>query len=136
MPLQRKRWEGRCDMARKPYLIDDEGGETDLPFKWVICSHCEGHGKTSAHLGALSSEDLEDEDFREDYKNGLYDKPCPHCEGGKVAVADTKLMTKAQRKAYREQQDELEAMDRETAMERQAEHYMDCRYAGVNYWEN
>lgn len=123
-------------MSKTPILYENDG-ERELPFKWVICQECRGNGHHSGGMGALTQEDMEDEDFRQDYLAGLYDKQCSDCGGsGKVKVADLAKMTKADRKAYQAQEREAADSDAIEAAERQAEHYMDCRYAGVNYWEN
>ena len=64
--------------------------ERNVASKWEICPSCCGDGKTSAHLGAFSSERFDDEfsyDEREAYFRGDYDKECGHCNGsGKVMV--------------------------------------------------
>lgn len=57
--------------------------------KWEICPECDGHGKSSAYLGAFSMEDLAEQgdDFQEDYFAGAYDRPCQRCRGaGKIDV--------------------------------------------------
>jgi hypothetical protein len=72
-----------------PYTIDDgesEPVEVQLPAQWVICDCCFGEGKSSAHLGSFSQEQMnEDPDFAEDYRAGAYDVPCRNCGGtGKI----------------------------------------------------
>lgn len=63
-------------------MYTDDG----LPRRWAICGECDGEGKTSAHLGAFSMDELqEDPDFCNDYFAGRYDRACPACKGsGKV----------------------------------------------------
>jgi hypothetical protein len=96
-------------MARQPILFCDDGSEVQLPFKWEICSRCNGHNTSTAHVehdgGGITASEMHElgDDFREAYFRGDYDRPCPHCEGGKVKVADTPKMTKAQRREYRDQ---------------------------------
>lgn len=77
----------------------------DLPWKWEICFACDGHGKSSAYLGAFTHDELfEDLDFAEEYLEGRYDRPCDCCDGqGKVKVADHNRMTEAQEAAYRQE---------------------------------
>lgn len=90
------------------YGTDEDGAEFEqtLPWRWEICPRCEGHGTTTAHVecdggGFTASEWAEqDEDFREDYIAGRYDRPCPHCEGGKVKVADRDRMPPEQVEQY------------------------------------
>lgn len=93
------------------YLGDDE---IVLPYKWEICGHCEGEGKSSAYLGAFTMEEMHDDpDFAEDYRSGAYDRPCEYCSGGKVKVTNLKKMSEEHRAAYGQQLLE-EAADRQT----------------------
>lgn len=99
---------------RVPTLYCDDGSETELPICWQICSACNGHGKSSAYLGAFTQSDMDEQgpEFFDDYMSGTYDRSCDRCEGtGKVAVADVSKMTKQQRTAYSEQRRE-DALDR------------------------
>lgn len=91
---------------KTPVLYCDDDTEKELPFKWVICGTCRGHGKSSAYLGAFTGDQMrEDPDFAEEYMAGGYDRTCDECGGsGKVKVVDMKAMTKADRVAYRAQQ--------------------------------
>jgi DnaJ-class molecular chaperone len=51
---------------------------------WQICPHCEGDGHHAKSLGVINMEDA-DEEFREDYFAGRYDRTCEICNGsGKV----------------------------------------------------
>ena len=73
----------------------DDGSEEDvsLPAKFEVCGHCEGRGTSSAHLGAFSREEMDEQgpEFLEDYLRGAYDRPCPECQGKRVvAVLDRK----------------------------------------------
>jgi predicted methyltransferase len=111
-------------MAKTPILYCDDGSETELPFKWVICSRCDGHNRSTAHVeadgGGITASEMAElgDDFREDYMSGVYDRPCPHCEGGKVKIADTSQMTKAQRREYRAQMQADREIDAIHAAER------------------
>jgi RecJ-like exonuclease len=84
-------------------IEDDEREErvVSLPARWAICEHCQGEGKSSAHLGAITAEEFyEDPDFKENYLEGLYDQPCGHCKGsGKVKVIDRGACTSEDQKA-------------------------------------
>jgi hypothetical protein len=114
-------------MARLPVIHHNDDTEETLPHKWEICGHCRGEGKSSAHLGAFSAEQMNEEgpEFIEDYCSGFYDKTCDHCGGsGKVAVADTSRMTKKQRKAWRHEQ----AVEAELAADERSERFMDPDY--------
>lgn len=96
---------------KAPTLFTDDGDtETELPWKWAICDCCDGHGGTSRHVecdggGFTSSEWAEqDEDFREDYLAGRYDRPCDECSGsGKIQIADYDRMSPEDIKAYEQQ---------------------------------
>lgn len=54
-----------------------------FPSKWAVCPHCEGNGKSSSYLGAFTASEWrdQDEDFRENYLAGAYDRPCETCKG-------------------------------------------------------
>lgn len=126
-------------MGKFPTLYNGDDTETQLPHKWEICGHCEGEGTSSAHLGAFTGDQMAemDDEFIEDYFAGRYDRACEHCGGsGKVAVADEAKMTKAQRKAWAEQCEEDRDYRATVEAERRAEHFMDCRFAGVSPWDN
>lgn len=71
-----------------------------LPGHWAICSSCDGHGGSSAHLGSFTSEDWADQDpdFKEDYLAGAYDRPCPDCDGGRVWIVDVARCTFSQKR--------------------------------------
>lgn len=94
------------------YMGDtEEAGDVEisLPWKWAICDACDGNGTTCAHVecdggGFTGSEWAEqDEEFRADYLAGRYDRPCEHCENGKVKVADESKMTPEQIEAWHAQ---------------------------------
>jgi hypothetical protein len=71
-------------------VFDAEGVELKLPLVWIICDDCQGHGKSSAYLGAITQSDREqdwDDESFEHYMRGGYDKTCDRCHGsGKVEV--------------------------------------------------
>lgn len=56
--------------------------------QWMICPDCEGNGKHSKHIGAITEEDRDRDwsyDEFDDYMAGAYDKACDMCKGsGKV----------------------------------------------------
>lgn len=94
-------------------LYDDDGGERELPFRYVICGQCEGHGRSSAYLGAFTGDQMrEDPDFADDYRAGVYDRSCETCGGsGKVKVVDRAKCSKADLAAYDAQQRESAECD-------------------------
>ena len=109
-----------------PVLYDIEtDSETLLPWCWAICCSCDGHGTTTRHVecdggGFTASEWAEqDEDFREGYLRGDYDRPCSSCKGsGKVKVPNEDQMTTEQIAAWREQAAEDRDYERLCEMER------------------
>lgn len=112
--------------VKGPTLYDADGNEIELPFKWMICSRCEGGGTDRGASvecdggGFTSSEWAEqDDDFRRDYLAGAYDKPCGCCDGtGKVKQVDRSRMGKALRKAWNDQCREDALADHVERMER------------------
>ncbi len=64
----------------------------DLPAKWEICGTCQGEGRHSLALGAITEEDRDQywsEDEWDDYRAGGYDSQCDTCKGsGKVLEVD------------------------------------------------
>ena len=71
-----------------------------FPIKWEICPACSGEGTTSRHVecdggGFTASEWAEqDDEFREDYMNGMYDRECCECNGlGRVQSIDFDWVT-------------------------------------------
>lgn len=101
-----------CELAKPPvlYFVDDDGcdSEIELPTKWAVCPVCKGKGKhvnPAIDCCGLTSEDFcEDEEFGQDYMEGVYDVPCNSC-GGRTTVqaVDWDALTAEQREAYEEQ---------------------------------
>lgn len=74
-------------------IYDDDGErEVEVPCKFVICMHCQGSGKSSAYLGAFTASDWRelDDEFKEDYMAGRYDRACEFCTDhpGREVVPD------------------------------------------------
>lgn len=104
---------------------DDEDKFVKVPANWVICGTCEGAGKHSLHLGAITEGDRDrdwDSDSWEDYMSGGYDRSCDPCEGtGKVLVIDDAAVARssdevkaavAQKRQQDRDDDEIDAMHR------------------------
>jgi RecJ-like exonuclease len=72
--------------------------------KWSICPTCSGEGKSSAYLGDFSPEEmLEDPDFSEDYRTGMYDRRCDTCNGtGKVTSEDLRRRANRRQELYQQ----------------------------------
>lgn len=105
-------------------MVDEEGVETivALPARYEICPHCSGKGTSSAHLGAFTRDEMEEEgpEFQEDYMAGVYDRPCDECRGspGRVLVVDeARVITDEQKKALRYMIDTNAEMDELRAIE-------------------
>lgn len=102
-------------------IYNEDGSETPVPFKWEICSTCQGNGKSSAYLGAFTREQIEEEgpEFCEEYFSGEYDRACDECGGGgKVKVANLKELSKKDRATYRAQREDDRACRATERMER------------------
>ena len=99
-------------MPKKLILFRDDD-EVELPWKWEICDHCEGHGTSSSYLGAFTRDDIDEagEEFMEDYIAGRFDRSCEYCEGGKVKTIDDSKMSKADLEAWGQQCAEDEACE-------------------------
>lgn len=108
-------------MAKTPTLFCDDGSEIELPFKWVICSGCNGHGKSSAYLGAYTRSEMDEAgpEFHDEYMRGGYDRTCDACDGaGKVRTVDWLKLSAAQKRAWNEQVREERAYRAEVTAER------------------
>lgn len=105
---------------KAPYLTDDDGNEVELPWAWEICGRCEGHGTSSAYLGAFTGEQLRDDpEFAEDYFAGRYDRPCEKCGGhGKVKTVVWAKLTRKQKSEWRAEQEAERACRAEERAER------------------
>lgn len=89
-----------------PSDLSDDQLIANLPTRWAICGECTGEGKSSAHLGAISSEQWQEEwdyEEREAYLAGQYDRICAECKGsGKVREISEHGLSPAQRGWYSE----------------------------------
>jgi len=113
-------------MSKTPTLYDEDGNETELPFKWEICERCEGCATDRGASvecdggGFTSSEWAEqDDDFKEDYIAGKYDRPCAYCNGlGRIKVPDFRKMDPETCQEYLEQEQDDRDYDAMCAAER------------------
>jgi hypothetical protein len=96
----------------------------DLPAKWAVCPACEGEGKSSSYLGAFTASEWrdQDDDFKQNYCAGAYDRPCETCNGrSTVQRIDVERLTRWQRRLYAEYCSQLRdfaSIDAEQAAER------------------
>ncbi len=112
-------------MTQGPIFYTNEDVEIALPFKWEICGCCNGHGTSSAYLGAYTESEMDEAgpDFHDDYMAGVYDRTCDECEGeGKVKVIDRARCGKALLRKY----DQQARIDREIDAEQRAEIAAGC----------
>jgi hypothetical protein len=99
-----------CKMNEQlTFTLNDE--EVKVPSTVQLCDSCGGEGKSSAYLGAFTGQRLEelqlDDDFREDYLAGRYDRPCERCGGhGRIRVPDEDQLTDELRQAIAEWDEE------------------------------
>ena len=63
-----------------------------LPAKYAVCDTCQGKGGSSNYLGAFTSDrwNEQDDDFKEDYMSGKYDRKCEECNGLRVVLVPDK----------------------------------------------
>lgn len=59
-----------------------------MQCKAVVCFACNGRGKSSAYLGAFTSDEWDEmgQDWQEDYISGTYDRRCEECEGERITL--------------------------------------------------
>jgi hypothetical protein len=69
-------------------IEDPECPLTRADCVWEVCPQCHGEGVSSAYLGAYTeSEWYEmDEEWRDGYMAGHFDKVCTTCEGRRVVL--------------------------------------------------
>ena len=70
-------------------FIDNDGADQEIPAMYVICDKCEGHGThTNPNIDAdgLSHDLVNDPEFMQNYRNGVYDIKCTECGGKRVIL--------------------------------------------------
>lgn len=81
-------------------MVDGEVPTCSVTIRWEICPTCEGEGGHSRHLGVIDPEAWSewDDDDREGYLSGRYDRSCDRCGGdGKVREIDREVLPEAVR---------------------------------------
>lgn len=72
--------------------------EITVPFKWEVCSRCDGdghHSNPSIDGNGITESEMDDlgDDFRKNYFAGVYDVTCEECKGNRlVPVIDLDLI--------------------------------------------
>ena len=108
-------------MKEPVVYIDGENEPVKLPFRYEVCPQCDGHGTSSAYLGAFTASEWaeQDDEFKEDYIAGRYDRTCETCGGKRVVPeVDEDRCDPALLEKYHEQQRELADLRRTEDMER------------------
>jgi hypothetical protein len=103
------------EMKNPVVYVDGQNEPVKLPTRFEVCPQCEGRGTSSAYLGVFTASEWaeQDDDFKEDYIAGRYDRPCECCNGLRVIpVVDEDRCDPELLKEYQRQMDE-EAHDRE-----------------------
>lgn len=103
--MSKVKWEREIESSEGLFIeFDDFSAEREdgsyeirrLPAQYVVCDACQGTGKTSEYLGEFTQSEWaeQDEEFRENYMAGYYDRPCEECGGKRVYLApiETQLM--------------------------------------------
>lgn len=95
-------------------ITDEQGDDISIPAVYSVCPTCDGHGAHSRGVerdggGFTASEWAEeDQDFREDYMSGAYDRTCEECDGQRVIlVPDFDAMTEEHKRAFEAHANEL-----------------------------
>ena len=101
---------------------EDEDGEpiqVQIPIEMQVCPTCDGRGcyvNPSIDSHGLSQEDFDSEPgFYENYRSGVYDIRCEHCQGENVIPWPTQA---EDRKRVDEWLGTIEAWDADAEMER------------------
>lgn len=104
----------------------------DVPWKYVICDHCNGHGthvNPSIDGNGITSEEWDrdwDDDAREDYFAGVYDVSCEaRCHEGKIMVPNTDNMTEEMQKIIKKWEHEESERDYENRCDARTRWYED-----------
>ena len=108
------------------FMIDDV--DIQVPGRHEVCPRCRGNGTiTNPSIGAITGEEWErdwSEQEREWYMEGVYNVPCPTCDGQRVIVVpDEEHLTEDDRAylaEYRAQQQSLREVEHIMEMERRA----------------
>ncbi len=73
---------------------------------YIVCPLCQGRGTQTLHGHAYTADEMWElgPDFIDDYRAGVYDHPCDHCQGKRVTTGsswdDWQQMRHEQRMGY------------------------------------
>lgn len=103
-----KNWIKRDgDKAVLTIFDGDVEREARVPYRFDICTHCEGSGQSSSYLGAFTGSEWSelDDDFKDAYMSGQLDRPCDHCREypGRVLVPNIKALSAKDQRLWCEQ---------------------------------
>ena len=126
-PKEIELWPGDLGHSIADPKSDAEPEFINPPMKREVCHSCNGSGVTVAHVesegdGITASEmDELGPDFLEDYMSGVYDRPCPTCDGRNVVDAwDWDRMDPRTLKVCTDREQAVFDSDAEQAAERRA----------------
>lgn len=107
-------------------MRDGEVEKCNIYHAWEICDQCDGEGKHSKHLGVISAETLYDDwddEIRDSYFSGGYDRSCTACSGsGKIKVIDEDSLNESAQQWIKEYRTSMY----EYLMERKSEMMFGC----------
>ena len=88
------KWWGSLDLGKMKATIRHFEGDnevfTEIPFKYEVCPTCKGTGvyvNPSIDSNGITEDEWDadwSEESKEDYINGMYDKPCDACDSENV----------------------------------------------------
>ena len=102
-------------------------GTVNLPYFFEVCPQCEGSGTSSAYLGAYTASEWaeQDDEFKEDYIAGRYDRTCQTCNGLRVVAEVDREQCPAD---LLKRWDEAEAFDAECRRTQRMESDSGCSF--------
>jgi hypothetical protein len=108
-------------MVLSEYLELPDGSELEvvIPAKYGVCEPCHGHGSQDIFDNGVPNEYFDEPDFAEDYRSGVYSKPCEECNGERVVLVPDKRVAKPEALAqYEEALEQRWKYEAEEAAER------------------
>jgi DnaJ-class molecular chaperone len=113
-------------------IYTEDGGEEELrlPSRRIVCPTCDGSGTQDIFSNGVPSRYFdEDPDFGEDYRSGMYDKPCGECKGRNVVdVIDYEQLDAATRSKVEWDEEQRARYEAEVAAEQRYFNYFNERF--------